>query len=105
MGISRQAHYQGQQRNAERSQRAETVVKLVGEQRMRQPKLGTRKLHYLLREPLKERGAALGRDAMFDVLRNARMLVRTPRAYHNRSGARRPRVSPAPRGPQAAISP
>jgi putative transposase len=82
MGISRQAHYQGQQRSAERGQRAETVVKLVSEQRMRQPKLGTRKLHYLLRKPLEECGAGMGRDAMFDVLRNARMLVRTPRAYH-----------------------
>lgn len=82
MGVSRQAHYQGQQRDAERSQRGETVVELVRKQRMRQPKLGTRKLHHMLREPLEQRGAALGRDAMFDVLRNARMLVRPPRAYH-----------------------
>ena len=82
MGISRQAHYRGQHRVAERCQRAETVVELVSEQRMRQPKLGTRKLHHLLKEPLAQRGAALGREAMFDVLRNARMLVKTPRAYH-----------------------
>lgn len=82
MGISRQAYYQGQQRSAERNQRAETVVKLVNEQRLRQPRLGTRKLHHLLREPLERAGVALGRDAMFDVLRNARMLVPTHRAYH-----------------------
>lgn len=82
MGISRQAYYQGQQRNAQRGQRAEVVVKLVNEQRLRQPRLGTRKLHHLLREPLEQAGAGLGRDAMFDVLRNARMLVTTRRAYH-----------------------
>jgi putative transposase len=82
MGISRQAYYQGRQRNVERSERAETVVKLVNEHRIRQPRLGTRKLHHLLREPLEREGIALGRDAMFDVLRNARMLVPTRRAYH-----------------------
>jgi putative transposase len=82
MGMSRQAYYQGQQRSAERNQRAETVVKLVKEQRTRQPRLGTRKLHHLLREPLERAGMALGRDAMFDVLRNARMLVPMRRAYH-----------------------
>jgi putative transposase len=82
MGISRQAYYQGQQRSTQRSQRAETVVQLVKEQRMHQPRLGTRKLHHLLREPLARVGAMLGRDAMFDVLRNARMLVPTRRAYH-----------------------
>jgi putative transposase len=82
MGISRQAYYQGRQRNAELCQRAETVVKLVNEQRLRQPRLGTRKLHHLLGERLEQAGAGLGRDAMFDVLRNARMLVPTRRAYH-----------------------
>lgn len=82
MGTSRQAHYQGRQRNVERNRRAEVVVKLVNEQRLRQPRLGTRKLHHLLREPLGQAGVGLGRDAMFDVLRNARMLVPMRRAYH-----------------------
>lgn len=39
MGTSRQAYYQGRQRNAARGQRAEVVVKLVNEQRLRQPRL------------------------------------------------------------------
>lgn len=82
MGISRQAFYQGRRREAARSDRAEVVVELVAEQRLRQPRLGTRKLHHLLREPLERAGLALGRDALFDVLRNARMLVPTHRAYH-----------------------
>lgn len=82
MGISRQAYYQGRQRHIERGQRAQVVVRLVNEQRLRQPRLGTRKLHHLLRQPLEQAGVGLGRDAMFDVLRNARMLVPTRRAYH-----------------------
>lgn len=82
MGVSRQAYYQGQQRSEQRSARAEVVVELVKQKRLRQPRLGTRKLHHLLQEPLKQAGVRLGRDAMFDVLRHARMLVGTRRAYH-----------------------
>jgi putative transposase len=82
MGMSRQAFYQARARSAQRDERAQAVVQLVQQQRMRQPRLGTRKLHYLLREPLAQAGHALGRDALFDVLRNARLLVPPRRAYH-----------------------
>jgi putative transposase len=88
MSMSRQAYYQGRQRSAERGQRAEEVVQLVKQQRMRQPRLGTRKLHHLLQEPLERMGATLGRDALFDVLRNARMLVPNHRAYHKTTDSR-----------------
>ena len=82
MGHSRQAYYQGRRRQIDRLANAQTVVELVREQRMRQPRIGTRKLHHLLQEPLQRRGIDLGRDAMFDVLRNARLLVAPRRAYH-----------------------
>lgn len=82
MGISRQAHYQGQRRHSERVQRSEAVVQLVGERRLRQPRLGTRKLHHVLQQPLEQAGIRIGRDQMFDILRNARMLVAPKRAYH-----------------------
>ena len=80
MGLSRQAYYQGQQRHARRESLAEAVVQMVRDRRVRQPRLGTRKLHHLLREPLGQAGMRLGRDALFDVLRNARMLVQVRRA-------------------------
>ena len=82
MGLSRQAYYQGRRREAQRECRSEVVMKLVRDRRLRQPRLGTRKLHYLLREPLAQAGIELGRDALFDVLRNAGMLVPQRRAYH-----------------------
>lgn len=82
MGLSRQAYYQGRRREAKRLSRAQAVVELVRSQRMRQPRVGTRKLHHMLREPLQHQGIALGRDAMFDVLRNAKLLVAPRRAYH-----------------------
>lgn len=82
MGHSRQAYYQDQQRHAQRESRAQAVVELVRDWRIRQPRLGTRKLHHVMREQLAHEGIRLGRDALFDVLRNARMLVPPRRAYH-----------------------
>lgn len=82
MGISRQAHYQGCKRHAERLQQGQEVVQLVRQERMRQPRVGTRKLQHMLRVPLQQAGIQMGRDALFDVLRNARMLVPQKRAYH-----------------------
>lgn len=82
MGLSRQAYYQGQRRHTQRECRSEAVLQLVRERRLRQPRMGTRKLHHALREPLTQAGIELGRDALFDVLRNAGMLVPPRRAYH-----------------------
>ena len=80
MGLSRQAFYQGQRRHLQRECRAQVVVQWVRDRRRRQPRLGTRKLHHLLCESLHPSG--MGRDALFDVLRNAGMLVPQRRAYH-----------------------
>jgi putative transposase len=81
-GVSRQAYYQQLQHQQQRCVRADTVIELVREVRLRQPRLGARKLHHLLKQPLQQAGAGLGRDALLDVLREARMLVAPRRAYH-----------------------
>jgi putative transposase len=57
-------------------------LQLVREQRMTQPKVGTRKLHHLLQIPMQERNIKMGRDALFHLLRQARLLVLPRRAYH-----------------------
>jgi putative transposase len=61
---------------------AETVTKLVRDVRLNQPRLGTRKLHYLLGPILAEHGIKLGRDRRFEVLRAASLLIVPRRAYH-----------------------
>ena len=50
--------------------------------RARQPRIGTRKLHHLIEPKLQAAGIDLGRDRLFDVLREARLLVPQRRAYH-----------------------
>lgn len=49
---------------------------------MTQPRVGTRKLHAMLKPELAQTGIHLGRDALFDLLRRARLLVANRRAYH-----------------------
>jgi putative transposase len=58
------------------------VIELVRSVRLRQPRLGARKLHHLLKQPLHQANVSLGRDALLDVLREAHMLVQPRRAYH-----------------------
>lgn len=79
MGISRQTYYQGERAERAREQREAAVLAWVRAMRREQPRIGTRKLHHLLREgpPV-----GLGRDALFALLRHHRMLVRPRRAYH-----------------------
>ncbi|GJG93235.1 integrase [Cupriavidus pauculus] len=55
---------------------------MVTEVRLRQPRMGTRKLQQVLRTPLEKADIRVGRDRLFDVLRAARLLVKPLRAYH-----------------------
>ena len=82
MGISRQAHYKHLACQRSRQAQHATVVEMVSQTRQHQPRVGTRKLHHMLKAPLEDAGIKLGRDALFDVLRDARMLVSPRRAYH-----------------------
>lgn len=50
--------------------------------RLRQPRIGTRKLHCLLAPAFAEAHIKVGRDKLFGLLREARLLVKPQRAYH-----------------------
>lgn len=82
VGISRQAYYKQVRAEGACRQRDQQVVALVEQTRRRQPRIGTRKLHYLLREPLAAAGIKLGRDALFRTLKRAHLLVPPKRAFH-----------------------
>lgn len=80
--MSRQAYYQGLNRQNKVRQCNERVVELVRSKRLRQPRLGTRKLHHLLSDSFSSEGLKVGRDALFAILRQSHMLVTPKRAYH-----------------------
>lgn len=81
-GISRQAFYQAGHRQQKRDTADATALALVNDCRARQPRVGTRKLHHLIEPKLQAAGIDFGRDRLFDVLREARLLVPQRRAYH-----------------------
>jgi putative transposase len=88
MGISRQAHYKRVACERRREEQHATVVAMVRDERRSQQRIGTRKLHHMLHEPLQRQGIKIGRDAMFEVLREASMLVRPLRAFHKTTNSR-----------------
>jgi len=48
---------------------------------MEMPRLGTRKLHYLIADELKGRHIKLGRDRLFDFLRSEHLLIKPRKSY------------------------
>ncbi|WP_143186836.1 IS3 family transposase [Microbulbifer donghaiensis] len=80
-GISPQAIYQRLQRHAKRQKAQAPVEHWVREVRRRLPRLGTRKLYHLLQPRLQASGIKLGRDGLFDFLRECRLLIQPKRRY------------------------
>ncbi|MGZ3812910.1 MAG: IS3 family transposase [Mucilaginibacter sp.] len=76
-GISKQAYYKKIKADQKRVQIREEVKKSVLELRRQMPKLGTRKLHYLL----KNKGISIGRDQLFCWLRSQGLLVYKKKRY------------------------
>jgi len=82
VGMSRQAYYQQRTRDQHAQCLEQQVLAEVASIRLQQPRLGTRKLHYLLQGSQHMHGIRLGRDRLFAILRQARCLVPARRAYH-----------------------
>ncbi|MCF5726637.1 IS3 family transposase [Aeromonas veronii] len=81
LGISRQAYYKRNRVADEHHAQGLQVVRFVRQVRLRQPRVGTRKLHYLL-QGQDDDGLKVGRDRLFQILAEHRLLVQPRRAYH-----------------------
>ena len=81
LGISRQAVYQREKRIEQRSTELAPVKDLVLALRRFMPRLGGRKLYFLLKPKLNEQGIKLGRDGFFTYLRDHRLLVQPVKRY------------------------
>lgn len=77
--MSRQSYYRAGWRARDHRQTAQQAVKLVSEVRRLLPRVGTRKLHYMLNGPLKQLG--IGRDKLFAILDANQMCIRPLRSY------------------------
>lgn len=82
VGITRQNYYARRKARQRRRVDAELVVALVIEERKIQPRLGARKLHFMLKGRLVQEGVLLGRDRFLEVLRpKGLLLVPKPAEY------------------------
>jgi len=79
-GIDRQVYYRKIRRRSCRQARATQVVAMVTEIRKSMPRVGTRKLYYLLVNRLQQ--LKIGRDKFFDILRANYLLIHPKRSYH-----------------------
>lgn len=73
--------YQSELRQYTRQKELTRLKPLVQEIRREMPKLGTRKLYYLLKNQFEELGIKIGRDAFFDYLRSENMLIKPKKCY------------------------
>ncbi len=79
-GINRQIYYRSTKRSRTSKNKAEQVVELVENIRMKMPKIGGRKLYFILNEPLKT--LKIGRDKFFNILKANHLLITPKRSYH-----------------------
>jgi len=86
--MTRQNYYKRKRERKRRDVDEGLVVALVNRERKKQPRLGGRKLHRRLNDELMEAGVEIGRDRMFEVLRNNDLLVeplpRSPRTTNSK---------------------
>ena len=78
--ISRQAFYKAEKLMQEKVFSEQLALELVNDIRCRQPKIGVKKLYYLLSGDLHKLPIKIGRDALFTLLRNNSLLVRRKRS-------------------------
>lgn len=76
-GLSKQAYYKQIKLNKRRIETRELALASVRQLRRSMPRLGTRKLHYLL----KEEKIVIGRDQLFELLRKKNLLITKKRKY------------------------
>jgi len=79
-GIDRQVYYRKIRGRFYRQSKATQVVAMVTEIRKSMPRVGTRKLYYLLSDKLQ--ALKIGRDKFFDILRANHLLLQPKRSYH-----------------------
>ncbi|MFV8270593.1 hypothetical protein ACNQGP_11760 [Flavobacterium sp. GT2N3] len=79
-GIDRQVYYRKIRRKISKQSKAEQVVSMVIEIRKSMPRLGTRKLYYLLWDKLQL--INIGRNKFFDILGANHLLIQPKRSYH-----------------------
>jgi len=73
--MSRQNFYVTHNRRKRQKIEADLILRFARKERILQPRIGGRKLYFLLREKFKKNNIFIGRDRFFDLLRKNGMLI------------------------------
>lgn len=76
LGYTRQAYYQQQKISANWALKEDLIIQRVLHHRILQPRLGVRKLLEIMDPFMKEHAIDMGRDVLFDLLRDNDLLIR-----------------------------
>src|SRR5258706_15755354 len=79
LGYTRQAYYKSKRLVERRAIGAEIILQEVIRIRTQQKRVGVRKLHHMMGPFTRGHGVEMGRDALYDLLRDHSMLVRRRR--------------------------
>lgn len=79
--ITRQAYYKMKNKEARQSFEEEIILDLVNDIRRSLPRLGGRKLFYLLKDDLSRLPSVPGRDKFFDILRKNGLLIKPMKQF------------------------
>jgi len=80
LGVNRQVYYRAKKALIHKQSLAQQVISLVRTIRNTMPKLGTRKLYFMLSDELK--ALKVGRDKLFRILKANHMLIKPKKRYH-----------------------
>lgn len=81
LGYSRQYVYKQARDNVKKQLDQEAVKRLIDRERKLLPRLGTRKLHHLIKDDLQQQGLKFGRDKLFSVMRYYGLQIKPRRRY------------------------
>lgn len=81
LGYSKQAYYKSLHARKLKVCNSSIIKGRVLSVRSQMPRLGTRKLHYLLKQKAQKDGITIGRDALFQLLRQEGLLISRKRSY------------------------
>ncbi|MCW4010055.1 MAG: IS3 family transposase [Candidatus Bathyarchaeota archaeon] len=81
LGVSRQSVYLAEKRHDAREAKLQEAKAMVLKVRARMPRLGTRKLYFLLKDEFAAKGIKVGRDALFSLLRREHLLIARKKNY------------------------
>lgn len=81
LGFTKQAYYKKESKHLEREHKRKQIKSLVIDIRAFLPRIGTRKLYYIIEKDLQKQNIKMGRDGLFRFLREENLLILKRKKY------------------------